>query len=127
MREPLIEIARQESDERRMDPGVRVEAMHRQNPVAMPDRSRGRTGRQPAGTVDRVETGSPEAMDRSLLLGHAIVRLADHGGGGSGVGWHVGPKLRQDRGFFENPRELSPRCYRNTVQHDGAPEVAIRL
>ena len=38
VRQALIEIARQESNERRMDPGVGVEAVHGPDQVAMPNR-----------------------------------------------------------------------------------------
>ena len=123
MREALIEIARQESNERWMDPGIGVEAVDGPQPVAMPNRSgRCGTGRL-AGAVHRLQTGVPEAVHRPPLLARAIVQLAERGGCGSGVRRHIGPKPRQRRGFFQDPRELSAGRARNAMQHDGAPEI----
>src|SRR5207244_609842 len=45
LRKALIEIARQESNQRWMDPGIGVETVHHPNPVAMSDRSGGRNRR----------------------------------------------------------------------------------
>ena len=69
VREALIEISSQESNERRMDPGIGVDAVHGEQPVAMANRSllRGnaagcRPVAPPRGT--RSTTGAPPAVRR---------------------------------------------------------------
>ena len=123
MREALIEIAGQESNERRMDPGIGVDAVHGPEPVAMANRSGRRGNRRFAGAADRFEARVPEAVHRSPLLTRAIVQLAQGGRCGPGVRRHVGPKSGQRRRFFEDPRELPAGRGRNAVQHDRPPEI----
>jgi len=61
MREALIEIARQESNQGWMDPGVGIGPRHGPEPVAMPNRS-GRRGRRwrGVGAADRLEAEDAE-------------------------------------------------------------------
>ena len=124
MREALIEIARQESNQRWMDPGIGVEPGHGPEPVAMPNR-RGRRDRRwrGVGAADRLEARVPKAAHGPPLLAHAIILVDENGRCGPGVRRHVGPKPRQRRCFFQDPRELSTCCGRNAVQHDGPPEI----
>ena len=123
MREALIEITRQESNERWMDPGIGVDSVHGPEPVAMANRSGRRGNRRFAGAADRLDTGVPEAVHRSPLLARAIVQFAQSGRCGPGVRRHVGPKPGQRRRFFQDPRELLAGRGRNAVQHDGPPEI----
>src|SRR6516165_4982635 len=123
MRKALIEVARQESNERRMDPGIGVEAVYALNPVSMPNRNHCCRSRWLAGAADRPEAGLPEAVHCPPLLAGTIVQVAENGRRGPGVRRHVGPKQRQRRGFLENPGQLSTGCGRNAVQHDGAPKI----
>src|ERR1043165_4405506 len=55
MREPLLEIACQEPNERCMDPGIGVETVHLAQPVTMPNRHHRRGARRFAGTADRLD------------------------------------------------------------------------
>ena len=79
VRQALIEIAREESNERWMDPGIGVEAVHGQKPVAMANRSGHRRNRRRAGAANRFDTGGPEAVHGSPLLARAIVHLTQRG------------------------------------------------
>src|ERR1041385_7084039 len=63
MREALIEIGGQESNERRMDPFVRIEAVHDTQPVAMPNRSGGPLHGGRVGSARRFEASAPESAD----------------------------------------------------------------
>ena len=123
MREALIEITRQESNEGWMEPGIGVDSVHGPEPVAMANRSGRRGNRRFAGAADRLDTGVPEAVHRSPLLTRAIVQLAQGGRCGPGVRRHVGPEAGQRRSFFQDPRELLAGRGRNAVQHDSPPEI----
>src|ERR1700682_1335197 len=115
MREALIEIARQESNQGWMDPGVGIGPGHGPEPVAMPNRS-GRRGRRWRGVAaaDRLDARVPEAAHAPPLLARATILLVENGRCGPGVCRHIGPKPRQGRGLFQDPRELSTCCGRNT-------------
>ena len=104
MREALIEIARQESNQGWMDPGVGIGPGHGPEAVAMPNRSdrRGRWWRS-VGAADRLDARVPEAPDGPPLLAHATILVGENGRCGPGVRRHIGPKPRQGRGFFQDP------------------------
>ena len=76
VRKTLVEITSQESNERRMDPRISVEAVHGLEPVTMPYGS-GRLGsRRRDSAADRVETRIPQTTHRSPLIVRAITHLA---------------------------------------------------
>ena len=79
VRQALIEVAREESNQRWMDPGIGVDAVHGQKPVAMASRSGHRRNRRRAGATNRLDTGGPEAVHRSPLLARTIVHLTQSG------------------------------------------------
>src|ERR1700676_917464 len=74
MRETLIEIARQESNQGWMDPGVGIGLRHGPERVAMPNRS-GRRGRRwrGVGAADRLEARVPEVVHGPPFLAHATI------------------------------------------------------
>ena len=90
--EPLIEVPREKSNQRRMDPGVSVEAVHRREPVAMAHRRRRRRCRQHVGPPGCLVARRPQPAHRQALVASAIVRLAQRRERGSGVRRQIGPE-----------------------------------
>ena len=80
MCEPLIEIAREKSNERWMDPAVDIQAADGAKPVAVPDRCGGGRGRrQRPGAAHGEKARVPEPAHRSPFLARRIVLLAQRG------------------------------------------------
>ena len=126
VRESLIKITSQEANQRRMNPGVGVDAAHRLQPVAVANR-RGRDGRRRRTRATyRVDASAPHAADRSPLFARAIVELAEVGQRRAGMGWHIGSKARQRCRFLQDPRKFPAGRCRNAVQHDRPPEIEAR-
>ena len=123
VREPLIEVAGEESNQRRMHPGVRIEVVHFQEPVAMTDRDRPVALRRRSGLSDGPETRVPQPAHRPRLVADALVELAKSRQGGPGVRRHVAPESREGVRFLENPAQFAAVCGGNAVQHDSPPEI----
>ena len=104
VRETLIQIARQESNQRRMDPGIGVEAIDHLQPVAMPHRGGVRRYRGLTGATDGFEASVPKTPYRSALFPHRIVFVEEHLQRRPRVRWHIPTKTRQRRRFFQDPR-----------------------
>jgi len=75
MRETLIKITRQESNERRMDPRIGIEAIDHLQPVAMPHRSGSRRYRRLVCAAHGFEARVPQTAHRPALFPHGIVFL----------------------------------------------------
>ena len=123
VREALIEIAREESNERRVDPGVGVDVVDRADPVAMANRRGGRGNRRFGGAADRFDARAPQAVQRSPFFVKSIVLLDWRDPGRSRACRHVGPEPGQRGRLFENPRQLPAGRDGNAVEHDGPPEI----
>src|SRR4030095_4165628 len=85
MSQALIEIAGQESNKRRMDPCIGVEAVNHLKPAAMPHRHRQRGTGCRVGAADRLETSVPKETHGTPLVTLAITHLAEHSGCRPGV------------------------------------------
>ena len=118
--EPLIEIARQEPDQRWMDPRIGVEAVREQQPVTMANRRIRRSEGRFAGARHRIDASVPQAVHRRSLRADAIVELAQLRRQRSNAGRDIGAESGQGLGFVEDPRQLVAGRLRNPVQHDGA-------
>ena len=104
MREALIEIARQESNERWMDPGIGVEAVHGPEPVAMANRA----GRRGTGDSPARPTASRQAFQRrctarrsSPARSSSSLRAADAARAFAGTSVR---NRDNAAGFFQDPR-----------------------
>ena len=124
MREALIEITRQESNERRMDPGIGVEAVHGR--AASRDGEPEWPTREPATSPAR-PTASRQAFQRRCTARRSSpARSSSSLSAADADRAFAGTSVRnRDNavGFFEDPRELPARRGRNAVQHDGPPEI----
>jgi hypothetical protein len=79
VREALIEVTSQESNQRRIDPGIDVEAVHGEQPIAIADRNLRRTRTRPVGAAHRIQACVPQSMHGPPFILHAIVQLTQRG------------------------------------------------
>jgi hypothetical protein len=123
MRKTLIKIPCQKSNERRVYPGVGIDATNYVEPIPMSNWSGFRYRQRFSGPAKRMDAGVPEAAHRSAFFVRAVVGFTGHGQCGPGGCRHVGPKTGQGRRFLQHPQKLSASDIRNAVQHHGPPEI----
>ncbi len=126
VREPLVEVSRQEPDERGMHPRVGVDAADGMQPVPVPHEMFLRRSGRLAGAGRCADAGAPQPLHRAPLVPRTIVGVTHGRQRRTGLRRKIGAESRQHVSLFEDPRELPPGRVRNAVQHHGAPEVEPR-
>lgn len=77
MCQALIEVSREKSDERRVDPPVGVDARHRLEQITVPCQRRLRNRWPLAGPFDRMKASGPQVVHRLPFFPHVLVEVAE--------------------------------------------------
>jgi hypothetical protein len=109
-----------------MDPGIGVDVVRGEQPVAMANRRVPHRKRGGVGPLHGLEACIPQPAHRRSFVVHAIVEFAHSGKRRSRARRQISAESPQRLGFVEDPRELAARGGRNAVQHHRAPELEPR-
>ena len=121
MRQTLIQITGQESNKRRMNPGIGIKPTDHLHAITMANRNDDRRYRRLAGSANRFDAGTPQAAHGFVFLARAIVLLAKDVDCGPSSRRQIPTKTRQHRRFFQKPRKLSSLRLGDAMQHHSSP------